>query len=305
MIYFTEEVIENSTFIGELINELDHFYRNETPVLVPERIHLDDGDNTVLIMPSFDPDYYAIKLVGVAPQNKHLNKPAIHGTVILHSRKTLEPLAFFDGKAVTQIRTGAIGGLSMKYLAKPSASTIGIIGTGVQGWSHLQAAMAVRDIKKVCLYNRSLGKLDIFKEKVQNTYPHLEVVACSVDNLIEASDIIVTTTTSATPVLPDLTIEQWEGKHIVAVGSFKPTMQELPNNLLKNTKPIYVDTPTALTESGDMIQLQKLQGEEIQIKTFEDLIHREQPSLPFTVFKSVGMALFDLITAKYIYEQKK
>jgi ornithine cyclodeaminase/alanine dehydrogenase-like protein (mu-crystallin family) len=304
MNFFTQEDIEN-VYIGDLINAIEEFYKNKVPVLIPERIHLDDGENTVLIMPSFDPNYYAIKLVGVAPHNKQLNKPSIHGTVILHNRETLEPLAFFDGKAVTAIRTGAVGGLSMKYLAKPSASSIGIVGTGTQGWSHLQAAMAVRDIKKVFLYNHSQDKLKLFKERVEKTYPHLEVVSCAIKNLIEASDIIVTTTTSSTPVLPELETRHWEGKHIVAVGSFKPTMQELPNILLKNAKPIYVDTTTALTESGDMIKLKQLQGERIYMKAIEDMIHEGKLSEHFTVFKSVGMALFDLIAAKYIYENNR
>jgi ornithine cyclodeaminase/alanine dehydrogenase-like protein (mu-crystallin family) len=288
-----------------LIQEIEKFHLNRPEVHVSERIHIDDGDNTILIMPALDPDYYTIKLVGVAPHNKALEKPSIHGTVILHNRKTLEPLAFFDGKAVTAIRTGAIGGLSIKYLANESASSIGIVGTGIQGWSHLEAALAVRDIKKVFLYNRSSKKLDHFKQRIQVTYPDLEVVSSSIENLVKASDIIVTTTTSSTPVLPELDSKHWQGKHIVAVGSFKPTMQELPNTILRNTTSIYVDTLTALIESGDMIKAKELQGDDVHFYTLLDMIQNEPKPSSFTVFKSVGMSLFDLITAKYIYEQSQ
>ncbi|MCF6411749.1 ornithine cyclodeaminase family protein [Pseudalkalibacillus salsuginis] len=232
-----------------------------------------------------------------------INKDTIHGTMILHDRETLELLAFMDGKAVTALRTGAVGGLSMKYLAKESADRVGIVGTGVQGWSHLEASIAVRDIKKVFLHNRSLEKLQTFKERIHDEYPGISVEGVDVDTLVESSDIIVTTTTSTSPVLPDLETEAWEGKHIVAVGSYKPAMLELPEKLLQSTKPIFVDTTTALTESGDMIKAKELQGDEARFYTLEDMIQGKQGQVPYTLFKSVGMALFDLVTAKFIYEK--
>jgi ornithine cyclodeaminase/alanine dehydrogenase-like protein (mu-crystallin family) len=301
--YYEKDEIQSLISHKILIQEIEQFYKKRTKAHIPKRIHLDDGQNTVLIMPAFDSDYYVIKLVGVAPNNYKMSKSSIYGTVILHCRKTLEPLAFFDGKVVTSIRTGAIGGLSIKYLAKESADSIGIIGTGVQGWSHLQAAMAVRDIKTVYLYNRSSQKLNSFKKRVQTSFPNLEVFTPNVEELIEASDIIITTTTSYSPVLPNLKSEYWEGKHIVAVGSFKPTMQELPDTLLQDANPIYVDTEAALTESGDMIKAKKLQGNNFRCYTLEEIIQKElKPSL-YSVFKSVGMSLFDLITVKTIYER--
>lgn len=301
--YFDTKDIQTFISPKSLIHSIERFYQERPIVHIPERLHLDDEENTVLIMPAFDPDYYAIKLVGVAPRNHELDKPSIHGTVLLHNRKTLEPLAFFDGQAVTAIRTGAIGGLSMKYLAKQSAESIGIVGTGVQGWSHLEAAIAVRDIKRVFLYNRSLEKLNSFKKQVQTEFPHLDVITTNCEDLIKASDIIVTTTTSNKPVLPDLPPIEWDGKHIVAVGSFKPSMQELPNTLLQHTNPIYVDTNTALTESGDIIKAKELQGENFLSYTLEDIVQQHVKPAPYTVFKSVGMSLFDLITVKLIYEE--
>lgn len=305
MKYFSETEVHQSIPINLLIEKIEDFYLHQTDVNIPERFHLHDGENTVLIMPAFDLDYYAIKLVGVAPQNKQLNKPSIYGTVILHNRKTLEPLAIFDGKAITSIRTGAIGGLSIKYLSKETAENIGIVGTGVQGWSHLLAAIAVRNIKKVYLYNRSSEKSESFKRRVKTKYPHLKVVTTNIHNLIISSDIIVTTTTSYTPVLPDIHPNVWREKLIVAVGSFKPTMQELPDSLLKQTSSFYVDTKTALTESGDMLKAQELHEKNLHISTLKDIIQKQIKPSSITIFKSVGMALFDLLTAKFIFENQK
>ncbi|WP_456275253.1 ornithine cyclodeaminase family protein [Bacillus sp. AK128] len=309
MKYFNEKEIRSIISMKGLIDELERFYLNKKEVNIPDRLHIDDKDNTILIMPAFDPDYYAIKLVGVAPRNKELNKPSIHGTVILHDRHTLEPLVFYDGSAVTGIRTGAIGGLGMKHLSSKTADSIGIIGTGIQGWSHLEASLTVRDIKKVYLYNRSKSSLHSFQERVQNVYPHLSVfVATNVEELVLSSDIVVTTTTSSSPVISELSPVSFENKLFVAVGSFKPSMQELPNSLLKNINPIYVDTKTALVESGDMLKAQELQKEQLQVLTLDDLINNKskQPSKnSYTIFKSVGMSLFDLLTVKFIYEQSQ
>ncbi|MBM7663003.1 ornithine cyclodeaminase [Bacillus mesophilus] len=305
MNFFNEEQIKSLVSIKELTDELEVFYRNKTEVIIPERLHLDDGDNTVLIMPAFDPDYYAIKLVGVAPHNKVICKPSIHGTVILHNRHTLEPLAMFDGPAITSLRTGAIGGLAMRYLARESAESIGIVGTGIQGWSHLEAALGERNIKKVYLYNRSNHALERFKKRLESQFPDQEVSAVNVEELTHASDIIVTTTTSDIPVLPDIPPKLLLGKLIVAVGSFKPTMQEIPNPILRAAHPIYVDTLTALKESGDMKKAQELQGNGLQIQTLDNLVNFKttNSTSPFILFKSVGMSLFDLLTVKCIYER--
>lgn len=205
---------------------------------------------------------------------------------------------------MTALRTGAISGLGIEYLAKESADSIGIVGTGVQGWSHFIAAMAVRNIKKVYLYNRSSEKLNSFKNKVQSEFPHLEVFTTNIEELIQFSEIIVTTTTSHTPLLPDLQSNEWKGKLIVAVGSFKPSMQELPNQLLKHASSFYVDTKTALTESGDMIKAKELQGNDLLVYTLEEMIQKKIKPAPYSIFKSVGMSLFDLLTVKLIYEQK-
>lgn len=82
-------------------------------------------------------------------------------------------------------------------------------------------------------------------------------------------------------------------------------MQELPDTLLKETNPIFVDTPTALTESGDMLRAKELQGEDARFMTLEEIVGHSSISdkQRYTVFKSVGMALFDLIAAKTIYEK--
>jgi ornithine cyclodeaminase/alanine dehydrogenase-like protein (mu-crystallin family) len=311
--WLNEEEIYRRVTIIDVIEEIEAFYlKREVDDKVPERMHLEDRDNTVLIMPSFYADYYGTKVMTVAPNNFKKDKPSLYGLMILNDRDTLEPMAIFDAKTITALRTGAIGGLSMKYLSNPDAKSVGIIGTGVQGWGHFLAACAVRPIEKVYLYNRSKKREQEFIKKVHQLNPTLEIFPVTPEEVVLHSDLIVTATTSTEPVLPKLEGEllaEINGKHITACGSFKPNMQEIPDTLLHSCKTFYIDTLTALKESGDMIQAKSIHKEELNVVTLEELV-RDGKELDkwnrgrdFTLFKSVGMAIFDIVTAKLIFEK--
>ncbi|MFC4557648.1 ornithine cyclodeaminase family protein [Virgibacillus kekensis] len=295
----------------EVIRAIENYYLNEeaNDETSPDRMHVDDDDNTALLMPAFYGDYYSVKLVGVAPHNTEAGKPTIHGTMLLHDRKTMEPIMVCDAMPITALRTGALGGLGMKYISSPDASSIGIIGTGTQGWSHLQSACAVRPIKTVYVYNRSQKKMADFIARAEKEFPELTVKESKVEDLVQYSDIIITTTTSPRPVLPDVDPSVWKGKQVIAVGSFKPNMQELPDSLFKQVDAFYVDGYSAFNESGDMIRAGKFGANENDAMSLEEIISKqhtpENIAEKTLVFKSVGMSIFDLVATKAIYEKIK
>ncbi|MGP4105803.1 ornithine cyclodeaminase family protein [Virgibacillus sp. L01] len=303
--------INKAISMRDVIDSIENYYLQDkfSNEITPDRMHIDDEDNTALLMPAFYGDYYATKLVGVAPNNSKLEKPTIHGLMVLYDRKTLEPLMTFDAMPITALRTGALGGLGMKYLSDQHATSIGIIGTGTQGWSHLQSACAVRSIETVYVYNRSSKKLNDFISKAEIEFPDLTVREAKLPELIINSDIVITTTTSQTPVLPDLDSADWKGKIVVAVGSFKPTMQELPDSFLSAVDEFYVDAYSAFRESGDMIRAKHFGANENNTLSLENMIKEQhQPdniSDKTLLFKSVGIGIFDLITVKEIYEKLK
>ncbi|MFD1037521.1 hypothetical protein ACFQ3N_03660 [Virgibacillus byunsanensis] len=113
----------------EVIDSIEDYYmqNEDTNKISPDRMHIDDGGNTALLMPAFYGDYYATKLIGVAPNNNKLAKPTIHGLMVLYDRKTLEPLMTCDAMPITALRTGALGGLGMKYISDQNASSVGIV----------------------------------------------------------------------------------------------------------------------------------------------------------------------------------
>lgn len=305
----SSQEIEQNISMKEVITSIENYYLTETDQneITPERMHVEDGDNTFLLMPSFYGDYQATKLAGVAPDNWKLGKDTIHGMMILNDRKTLAPLLYCDFKKITALRTGALGGLGMKYLSQPDASSLGIIGLGTQGWSHLQAAMAVRPIEKVYVFNRSKEKIASFIEKAKEAYPQLAVEEATIEELVKRSDIVVTSTTSTKPVLPDLEASEWNGKLVVAVGSFKPAMQELPDSFLRSADGVYVDTRRGFHEAGDLIRARELGRQESDSLALEEIIqqnHRpDNLNEKVLLFKTVGIAIFDLIVTKTLYEK--
>jgi ornithine cyclodeaminase len=124
---------------------------------------------------------------------------------------------------------------------------------------------------------------------------------------MEQTDLVITATPSITPVIPD-NEKLIQGKTFVGFGSYKPEMREFPESLFRNLKCLFVDTDHAINESGDLID--PLNNEWIskeQVITAGKLVSGEEKAdLSETLlFKSVGMALFDLVVSDYIYRKAK
>lgn len=307
MIYLDEAAINERISVSDVIRVIEQHYLQDQPsdFYVPERMFINDRDNTALLMPSFYKDYYGAKLIGIAPGNASIGEPTLRGVFLLNNRHTMKSLGLFDAGTITAMRTGAASGLSMKYLAKKQAKTVGIIGTGDQGWSHLQAACAVRPIETVYVFNRSPERQAVFIQKAESRFPDLEILPAQVDELVERSDIIVMTTTSIDPVIPPLPYEDMVGKHIAASGAFKSFMQEIPNVMIEHADQLVVDSFAAFEECGEMAHARAI-GREQEVITLQQLVQRGEDANPhnrLTIYKSVGKAIYDILTAKLIYEK--
>jgi len=280
---------------------------DEARAYTPQRTHINLKKNTFLMMPCFGEKYFSTKLVSVFPDNVSKDIPIIYGTVILNDADTGEPLAILDAKAITALRTGAVGGLSVKYLVPENVENIGVIGTGIQGLHQALFACTVRKhIKNVWLVNRSTERLVWFEQEFKRYFPNINLhKAKNITELVHESQLIITTTTSSTPLLPD-NADLLKGKHFLAVGSYKPDMRELPDALFSLVDKVYVDTFHAIEESGDLaFPIEKGLLKREQIHTLAQ--HIRQQTLPTntaktTLFKSVGLAVFDLFAAALIYE---
>ncbi len=273
----------------------------------PDRAHINFGKNTLLTMPCIGQQQFSIKVVSVFPDNSLQKLPAIYGTLLLNDSDTGKPLAILDAKAVTALRTGAVGGLSVQYLVPDSLESLGVIGTGVQGLYQALFACTVRkQVKDVYIFNRSVEKLTIFQQNFNHYFPNIQVHPLqNIRTLVEKSELIITATTSPTPVVPN-DAQLLQGKHFLAVGSYRPDMRELPDAICSLVDQVYVDTLHAKEESGDLaIPLQEKRWQDNQISTLAS--HLRQPAKPnqyaeqTTLFKSVGSAVFDLFAAELMY----
>jgi ornithine cyclodeaminase/alanine dehydrogenase-like protein (mu-crystallin family) len=271
---------------------------------MPDRMHLADNDNMLLLMPCFSEDYFATKLVSVFPGARKMGQPVVNGMVVLCSNKTGQPLAIMDGAALTEQRTGAVGGLGVKLLTGKDIETGGVIGAGVQGLSQARYLLHNRDIERLYLYDLNPSMLDDAVQILGSQFKDLEIIkAASPKALVNESNVIIAATTAMDPVF-QTNGDEIRGKTFISIGSFTPQMQEFPSEIAGGADHVFADTLFALKESGELaIPLADGVIDRKKVKPFASLLERNPYDPSQTIlFKSVGMALFDLTVSVAIYE---
>lgn len=285
----------------DAIDALERAFKGELPV-APDRTHLDVGNGDLLLMPAWSESSMGVKLVTVAPGNAVLGKPLIQGVYVLFEKSTLSPIAMYDAAPLTALRTAAVSGLATRYLAQPDAEKLVIFGAGAQARAHLEAMLAVRDIRQVKVASRTHASA----EELVTLATELGIEASTATaNAVADADIICTCTTSSTPLFDGalLGLEV----HINAVGSYKPSARELDDATLRGCSRVVVDTFVALSESGDLCE--PLEDGVVVREDIEDLagvVGARRPGEGIsarTVFKSVGSAFEDLIVAEAAYRK--
>lgn len=248
----------------------------------------------------------AIKVITQKEMGVVRGIPAIVGIVLVLDTETGEILSIMDGEYLTALRTGAAGGLATQYFARKNAETLAIFGCGAQGKTQLEAVAAVRDLKKVWVFDKFSETAQDFVIEMQAKLD-LEICVADSNAVLKVCDVICTATNAEAPLF--FLDEVKPGVHINAIGSFKPNMQEIDPMLLKKAK-IYVDQKgPCLAESGDLIKpisdgvfaADHVFGEigEYALNAIEGRVSDNE----ITVFKSVGVAIQDFIVANSIYEK--
>ena len=310
MLILNSKQLKNSVSILDVLESVEEAFllQESGKYIMPDRMHVESEENVLLLMPAFAGNYFGTKLVSVFPENVKKGEPFIYGTVLLNDGETGKPLAMLDGSMLTGLRTGAVGGLGVAYTCPKTANTLGLIGAGYQGFHQVLAACTVRNIKRVTIFDPFNKNIETFINKLKKYLPHIDFnVAEDSGELVYQSEIIITTTTSQTPVIPDDT-DLLRGKHFIGIGSFKPEMREFPDSLFSLLDEVVIDTDLAQKESGDIrIPLFKNLLKKDRIFRLGQVINGEKQidTSSTTFFKSVGMALFDLLTAKTIYKRAK
>lgn len=282
---------------------------------VPLRTQVRAENGTFLFMPAYSSELSAasLKAVSIFPDNLAQGLPAAPAQVLLINGQTGIVDALLDGTVVTQLRTGAATGVAFDVLGRKTAKRGALIGTGGQAACQLEAMLCGRELEEVRVAGNDYQKTAAFvaemTDKLKTYGTTISAVATGTEAIKEA-DLIVTVTSSTTPVFDGSVIKK--GATISCVGSYQPHMQELDPLVLTKASKVYFDSEEAvLSEAGDI--LIPLADGTITAADFTgdlgavllgDCVGRENEE-EIIVFKTVGIGTQDLVTAKAIYEKAK
>lgn len=217
--------------------------------------------------------------------------------------------AVIEADFLGMMRTGAVGGVAAKYLARPDAATVGLIGAGWQAQSQLEALCQVRPIRQVKLFSRNEEKRRLASADFSKRFGIEVIPVESAEVAVRDSDLVVTITTSTSPVL----MGDWlsVGTHINAAGSNALIRRELDEKAIGRAQLVCVDSrATALAEAGDLQPaLEKGRLHAGQLVELGEIIGGIKPGRTsadaITLFESQGMAIQDLALARRLLSLAK
>jgi len=200
------------------------------------------------IMPALTPDGLGQKIVTFYPPNADKGIPTHMALIVLNDPATGAPLAVMDGRLITEMRTAAVSAAATKLLASTDANVLAILGSGVQARSHIEALRLVRNFKEIRVWSQTKSHAENFAKEIGAT-------VASQEEAVRGADVIVTVTSSKTPVLKGEWLKR--GCHVNAVGACRHDWRELDDDAMKNSV-VFVDSrEAAMKESGDLIPARK------------------------------------------------
>jgi ornithine cyclodeaminase/alanine dehydrogenase-like protein (mu-crystallin family) len=307
--FLNAEQLRRALPMAEAIRAMKSAYAQlssgEADLPLRSRIGLPKAEGVTLFMPAYLPqdDGLAVKIVSVFPHNPEHGLPTIHALVVVLDSATGQPVGLIEGGSLTAIRTGAGSGAATDILARGDASTVVIIGSGVQARTQLEAVCCVRNIQRVLVYSPHHDHAQAFAAQMagQDGIPNAIELAGSAAEAIEVADIVCTATTSHKPVFNGRRLKR--GSHVNAVGSFTPEMAELDLATLTAARVVVDSRQAVLEEAGEFIQPIRTGAYDaaaIHAELGEIILGRaEGRSGPdeITLFKSVGVAVQDAAAA--------
>jgi thiomorpholine-carboxylate dehydrogenase len=252
-------------------------------------ITIEEGKRYLGVMPAVAEDAMGLKAVSFYPGNAGTALPTHLAMILLFRPDNGEPLAVMDGRLITEMRTAAVSAAVTRHLASPVSRVLALLGSGVQAEAHLEALSRVRHFDEVRVWSRTPEHAERFAREHGAR-------AMDAESAVRGADVIVTATNAVEPILKGAWLKR--GAHVNAVGSPRPTWRELDDDAMANV--LVVDSREAvLKESGDVILSKaKIYAEAGEIFDGSKTVSASET----TVFKSVGLAIEDIATARLVYE---
>ncbi len=272
-------------------------------------LYFENFNGDLRTMSAYLPDLpiAGMKSVNVHPDNANKQLPTVMAIILLIDPATGMPLALIDGTYITNMRTGAAGGVASKYLANKEIEKAGFVGAGTQARYQLDAIMLVHpEIRQVAAYDINHDKLLGFLEYASSKYNVDAIGADELKDAVSGCGIVSTTTSSRRPLFDDSIVSP--GTHINAIGADAEGKQELSASVLKKSV-LVIDDWIEASHSGEInvpVHMGELTRNDINAELGEIItgqkIGRMSPS-DITVFDSAGLALQDIVTAWNVYNR--
>jgi ornithine cyclodeaminase/alanine dehydrogenase-like protein (mu-crystallin family) len=307
MHFFSEEQVRQSVRPDEMIRAIRGAFARDfhATLRMPVRTQLELAGGVLLLMPCFDRELHAagVKIVSVSAQ------AGVSATYALLDASTGQTLAVMEANYLTDQRTAATSAVATDFLAQREAKSLGVFGSGRQAVAHLTMLRHVRDFKRffVCGSSRlSRSGLTSFVDRMKTEHG-IEVEAVDAETCVRQSDVLCTCTTSHEPLFEG----EWlrPGTHLNLVGAFQPETREVDDETVRRAR-VVVDTyEGAMSEAGDLLIPIKrgiIDAGHV-IADLHQIVSGKKTGRTsagdITLFKSVGCALEDLVTARLIFEK--
>jgi len=283
-------VLTYERLIPAMERALAAFSEGEVTQPVRTMITIEPGQRYLGVMPAVMRESMGAKLVCFYPKNANGDVPTHLASIVLFASDTGLPLAFLDGRRITEMRTAAVSAAVTRHLAPADARVLALLGSGVQAQAHLEALGQVCRFEEVRVWSRNAAHAQQFAAR--HGARAMEAQAA-----VRGADVIVTATSSQQAVLRG----EWlkPGAHVNAVGACLPNWRELDDAAMRGSILIVDSRQAALRESGDVILSQApifAEAGEVFAGT------RQVPRESTTVFKSLGLAVEDVATARLVYD---
>ena len=315
MLVLSDQDIAKLLTMREAIEAVEGAYAQlrHGKVVMPTRstIMLPRYNGSISFMPSYlvESGAQATKIISIYPDNPKKGLQTTAAWIIVNDPETGQVKAFMDGTYLTGIRTGAVSGVALKYLAPKEARIAAVFGAGAQARNQAWAAATVRKLDEIRVYDPIGPAVDRFSADMSERLSVTIVKAASGEEACREADIILTATTSKTPVVK----RSWLSNkvHISAIGAFYPEYRELETGIIRDAKVVIDEWEATRHEAGDILipiregaiteghvyaELGELVTGEKQGRTPEDGL---------TVFKSVGIAIQDSSVADLVLKKIK
>ncbi len=246
-----------------------------------------------------------MKLVTIMSRNPEKNLPLIHSNYLHVSAETGEIKSLMDAEVLTGLRTATTSALVADLVGKSGGRILAMFGTGVQAWFHVQVFTKLFSIGEVLVYGLTSELAEEFAGRVER---QLRVPARrAVLPELKRADLICTCSTNSNPLFDWKDVRP--GVHITGMGSYRPHTREIATEVVQNSTVIVDTYEGALNEAGDIVIPLKegaITADHLYATIAELVSGAKAPpedERRTTFFKSLGMALEDLVAADLAYRK--